>query len=235
MDPSQVWGDGVGMAIYHPRMNRFSKNTIRRPLKALAACAMVFVLSSCYMPIRFDAEIDISRTGYYDFIFDGYLAKVELYQDLKDNKIDREEELVQVSQIKDDFTRDSAVSEFKYYEKGHFHITYKRAGDLLQAKTMTFFRRNEYILGLSYNKNTGQIAMLGKSLKRDIKDRLRASGLDSSGELRVFTDARVISHNATTVKPFSSKGPNYKLYTWKIPNLLAPTPLLKIQAHPPQS
>jgi hypothetical protein len=206
-----------------------------RPIKGLFAAALVLILSGCYMPIRFDSEIDISRTGYYDFIFDGYLAKVELYQDLKDKKISRDEELIQVSQIKDDFVRDSAASEFKYYEKGHFHIKYARSGDLLQAKTMTFFRRNEYILGLSYNKNTGQIAMLGKSLKRDIKDRLRAAGLDSSGELRVFTDARVVSHNATTVKPFDSKGPNYKLYTWKIPNLLAPTPVLKIQIHPPQS
>ncbi len=66
--------------------------------------------------------------------------------------------------------------------------------------------------------------MLGKSLKRDIKDRLRASGLDSSGELGLFTDGEVVSHNATTVRPFPSKGPGYKLYTWKIQNLLAPTP-----------
>ena len=95
---------------------------------------------------------------------------------------------------------------------------------------MTFFRRNEYILGISYNSETGQISMLGKSLSRDIKDRLRESGLDTSGELRVFTDANVVSHNATTVKPFPSKGPNYKMYTWKIQNLLAPTPALKIQA-----
>lgn len=108
-------------------------------------------------------------------------------------------------------------------------MKYTRSGDLIRTRTMTFFRRNEYILGLSYNKETGQIAMLGKSLQRDNKDRLRAAGLDTSGELRVFSNARVTSHNATTVKPFPSKGPDYKLYTWKISNLLAPTPALKIQ------
>ncbi|MBO6520596.1 MAG: hypothetical protein JJ900_08375 [Rhodospirillales bacterium] len=212
-----------------------TNNLPRRPLKALCALALILVLSSCYMPIRFDAEIDINRTGYYDFIFDGYLAKVQLYQDLKDGKIGRDEEAEQVKLIKEDFGRDPAASEFKYYEKGHFHIAYKRSGDLLKTKTMTFFRRNEYILGISYNKNTGQITMLGKSLKRDTKDRLRAAGLDTSGELRLFTDGRVVSHNATSVKPFNSKGPNYKMYTWKIPNLLAPTPVLKIQIHDPQS
>jgi len=198
--------------------------------KRLAAVAVLFVLSGCYMPIRFDAEIDINRSGYYTFIFDGYLAKVELYQDLQEGKIGPDEELEQVALIKADFERDSAVSDFKYYEKGHFWVKYERSGDLLKAKTMTFFRRNEYILGISYNNETGQISMLGKSLSRDIKDRLRESGLDTSGELRVFTDASVVGHNAATVKPFPSKGPDYKMYTWKIQNLLAPTPALKIQA-----
>ena len=210
-------------------MNDSLIRSLCRPLKGLLAAALVVLVSGCYMPIRFDAEIDISRSGYYDFIFDGYLAKVELYQDIQEKKISREEELLQVTQIREDFERDSAVSDFKYYEKGHFHINYKRSGDLLKAKTLTFFRRNEYILRLAFNKDTAQITMLGKSLSRDIKDRLRASGLDTSGELRIFTDGKVVSHNATTVKPYTAKGPAYKVYTWKIQNLLAPTPVLKIQ------
>lgn len=197
--------------------------------KTLLALALLTLVTGCYMPVRFDAEIDITRAGYYQFFFDGYLAKVELYQDLQDKKISRDEEVAAVQQIREDFERDSAVSDFKYYEKGHFRIQYKRSGDLLKAKTFTFFRRNEYILGIAYNKDTGQITMIGKSLARDVKDRLRAVGLDSSGELRVFSDGNVISHNATTVKPFPSKGAGYKLYTWKISNLLAPTPVLKIQ------
>lgn len=200
-----------------------------RRARALSVIAVMLVLTGCYMPIRFDAEIDISRAGYYEFFFDGYLAKVQLYQGLKDGEINREEEKAQVKIIEQDFTRDSATKEFEYFKQGHFKVNYQRSGDLLKTKTMTFFRRNEYILGISYNSDTRQISMLGKSLKRDIKDRLRASGLDSSGELRIFSDGEVVSHNATTVKPFPSKGPGYKLYTWKIQNLLAPTPALKIQ------
>jgi hypothetical protein len=200
-----------------------------RRLRALSVVTVMLVLTGCYMPIRFDAEIDVSRGGYYEFFFDGYLAKVQLYQGLKDGEINREEERAQVKIIEQDFTRDSATKEFEYFKQGHFKVNYQRSGDLLKTKTMTFFRRNEYILGIAYNSETRQISMLGKSLKRDIKDRLRASGLDSSGELRLFTDGEVVSHNATTVRPFPSKGPEYKLYTWKIQNLLAPTPSLKIQ------
>lgn len=198
-------------------------------LKRLACLVAVFAVTGCYMPIRFDAEIDINRAGYYQFFFDGYLAKVQLYQDLQDGKIGPDEEQRQAKLIEEDFKRDSAVEAFEYFKKGHFRVKYTRSGDLIKSRTFTFFRRNEYILGLSYNKDTGQIAMLGKSLKRDTKDQLRAAGLDSSGELRVFSNARVTSHNATTVKPYPAKGPDYKLYTWKISNLLAPTPALKIQ------
>lgn len=210
-------------------MKMIPEMLVFRRLRALSVVAVMLLLTGCYMPIRFDAEIDISRGGYYEFFFDGYLAKVQLYQGLKNGEINREEERAQVKIIEQDFTRDSATKEFEYFKQGHFKVNYQRSGDLLKTKTMTFFRRNEYILGISYNSNTRQISMLGKSLKRDIKDRLRASGLDSSGELRLFTDGDVVSHNATTVRPFPSKGPAYKLYTWKIQNLLAPTPSLKIQ------
>ena len=208
-----------------------SGQSISKRLRAFVMLVTMLVVTGCYMPIRFDAEIDISRGGYYEFFFDGYLAKVELYQGLKDGEINREEELAQAEIIRQDFTRDSATKEFEDFKQGHFKVNYQRDGDLLKTKTMTFFRRNEYILGISYNFETGMISMLGKSLKRDIKERLRASGLDSSGELRIFTDGLVTSHNATTVKPFPSKGNGYKLYTWKIQNLLHPTPALKIKVH----
>ena len=210
-------------------MNLIPRTHLFRRFRALSVIAMMLVLTGCYMPIRFDAEIDVSRGGYYEFFFDGYLAKVQLYEGLKNGEINREEERAQVKIIEQDFTRDSATKEFEYFKQGHFKVNYQRSGDLLRTKTMTFFRRNEYILGISYNSETRQISMLGKSLKRDIKDRLRASGLDTSGELRFFTDGDVVSHNATTVRPFPSKGPGYNLYTWKIQNLLAPTPSLKIQ------
>lgn len=193
------------------------------------AVGMCLILAGCYLPVRYDAEIDISRTGYYEFFFDGYIAKVQLYQDIVDGKIDRQEEQKQVEIIRNDFQRDSATQAFEYFTKGHFRVNYERSGDLLRSKSFTFFRRNEYMLGFSYNDETGQISMLGKSLSRDVKDRIRAAGLDSSGELRLFTDGRVVSHNANTVRPFPSKGPGYQLYTWKFANILAPTPALKIQ------
>ncbi len=86
----------------------------------LVPVLLAIFVSGCYMPIRFDAEIEIRRNGNYDFKFDGYLASVELYKGLKEEKISPEEEKKKSEIIRVDFTRDPSVKEFKYYKLGHF-------------------------------------------------------------------------------------------------------------------
>jgi len=157
-------------------------------------------LGGCYIPIRFDAEIEIHRTGHYDFIFDGYLASVELYKGLREGKISPAEEEKKKEIIRIDFTRDTSVKEFKYFEKGHFKVNWHRNGDLIRSKSVSFFNStSEYILGMRYNKKTRQISISTKSVAKSAKKRLNELGLDWSGKLRIFTDAKVLSHNATTI------------------------------------
>lgn len=203
----------------------------RKILGSIVLSALVAaLLGGCYMPIRFDAEIEIHRTGHYDFKFDGYLAKVELYQGLKEGKVDFEEEKKQIEIIKNDFARDPNVKEFKYFKLGHFKVNWTTSGDLIRNRTVSFFNRSsEYMLGLAYNKKSRRISMSGKSLKRDIKDQLDQMGLGWTGKIRVFTDAKVVSHNATSVKKNKRLGGRFMTYTWDIKNIYAPTPSLIIQ------
>ena len=188
------------------------------------------VVGGCYLPIRYDAEIEIHRTGHYDFKFDGYLARVELFQGLKEGTIGPEKEKRMIEQIKADFGRDPSVKEFKYLKMGHFKVNWQRAGDLIKTKTVSFFNpTSEFMLGIRYNSKTRQISMLGKSIKRDAKKKLDAMGLGSRGQIRIFTDAKVISHNATKVEKNKRLGGRYMTYIWVIKNIFAPTPSLVIQ------
>lgn len=191
---------------------------------------LVAVLGGCYLPIRFDAEIEIHRTGHYDFKFDGYLAKVELFKGLKEGKIDSLEEEKQIEIITTDFGRDSSVKEFKYLKMGHFKVNWQRQGDLIKTKSVSFFNStSEYMLGIRYNFKTRRISMSGKSLRRDTKKQLDEMGLGSRGQIRIFTDAKVISHNATKVEKNKRLGGRFKSYIWDIKNIYAPTPSLVIQ------
>jgi hypothetical protein len=96
------------------------------------------LLSGCYIPIRFDAEIELHRTSAYDFKFDGYLASVELYKGLKEGKIDAATEREKSEIIKTDFKRDPSVKEFKYFKQGHFKVNWHRNGDLIRSKSVSF-------------------------------------------------------------------------------------------------
>ncbi len=189
-------------------------------------------LGGCYIPIRFDAEIEIHRTGAYDMKFDGYMASVELYKGLKEGKISPEEEKKKIEIIRVDFTRDSSVKEFKYFKLGHFKVNWHRNGDLIRSKSVSFFNStSEYIIGMRYNKKTRQISISTKSVAKSAKKRLYDLGLNWSGQVRVFTDAKVLSHNATTVKKNKRLGGRFMTYTWDIKNIFTPTSNMVIQLY----
>jgi len=193
-------------------------------LTAFIALPLLILLSGCYMPVRFDAEIELTRTGYFSFIFDGYLAKVALFDGLRRGKITPAQEKKEAEDIKADFARDILSSKFKYFKRGHFNIHWEHKGDLLKARSVTFVRRNEQVLSINYNSKTGRISVAGRSLKLETKKQLADIGLNMTGEIRVISDLLVVTHNATKVKKYRKKGQNFKTYTWKIDNIFAPTP-----------
>lgn len=205
-----------------PRLPR-SAPVYRLMAKAAALCAAALVAASCYVPARFDAEITLDKQGYYDMKFDGYLADVTLYQELKEGKLTPAQEKEKVAVIERDFTRDASTKSFQYYREGHFHVNWERSGDLIDTKTVTFLRRNEQILMLKYVANSGYIVLEGKSLKAENKQRLAESGLNIQGQIRVKTDMNVKSHNATSEKK-DPKDPRFHWLVWDIQNVMAPQP-----------
>ena len=199
--------------------------SLKRPLLRYLLPILIAVgVSGCYLPVRFDAEIEVSRQGYYEFFFDGYIARIELFDGLNKGGISREEEEKQKELLKTDFERDSNTKSFKYFKRGHFHVNWEKKGDLTKAKTVTFFRRNENMVSISYNSTSGRVQVAGRSLQRKQRRQLHDMGLGMTGQLRVITDTNVIAHNATSVKKMPKRGDRFKMYTWKIKNIFDQTP-----------
>jgi len=199
--------------------------SFKRPLLRYLLPIMIAIgVTGCYLPVRFDAEIEISRQGYYEFFFDGYIARIELFDGLNKGKISREEENEQKELLKTDFERDSNTKSFKYFKRGHFHVNWEKKGDLTKAKTVTFFRRNENMVSISYNSTSGRVQVAGRSLQRKQRQALHDMGLGMSGKLRVITDTNVIAHNATSVKEMPKRGARFKMYSWEIKNIFEKTP-----------
>ena len=170
-------------------------------LRILALGAfLAAVLGGCYIPVRFDAEIELTRGGYYDMIFDGYMADVGLFDGINKGKISPAEERKKVESIKTDITRDKSAKEFAYVEQGHFKINWRKSGDLIRARMVVFLRRNEKFFTIKYVKTTGLVSMEGVALAPSNAKKLFDMGLNSQGQIRVKTDAKVISHNATKIR-----------------------------------
>ena len=189
---------------------------------------MSVVLTGCYLPVRFDAEVEISRHGYYEMFFDGFIADIELFDSLNKLTTSRDEENEQMELIKRDFKRDTSTNSFKYIKKGHFHVNWHKSGDLTKVKTVTFFHKNETMLSISYNSTSARVQVAGRSLGSEQRQQLNNIGLGMTGQLRVITDTNVIAHNATKVKIFLKRGKSFKIYTWEIKNIFDKTPSITL-------
>jgi len=191
--------------------------------RSVSLAAVAVTVASCYLPARFDSEIELDKAGYYSMKFDGYLADVGLYQDLADGKISPDEEKEKIAVIERDFLRDTSTKEFQYYREGHFKLTWERKGDLLEAKTVTFIRRNELIFQLKYVQNSGYIVLEGKSLTKENRERIQQMGLNMQGQIRVKTDMPIKSDNATSKKK-DPRDPRFTWLVWDVASVMSPRP-----------
>jgi hypothetical protein len=194
-----------------------------RRLAAVAALALL--AGSCYLPVRFDAEIEVTRSGHYGIEFDGYIVDLPLYEALFKQKVGGREEEKKVETVKTDFQRDRGTKDIQYHRRGIFRVKWQDQGDLTRAKMVTFIRRNAAMLTVSYADTTGLVSIYGASLTKENIERISALSLGTEGELRVHTNAKVVAHNATAVADNPKKGPNFKTYTWKVAGFQNPPKL----------
>ena len=186
------------------------------PMKRLLTLALVLLAAGCYLPVRFDAEIEVFRTGHYSIEFDGYVAELPLYEGLQKAKLGGPEEEKKIAAVTADFKRDKGTKDIQYHRKGIFRVKWQDQGDILKAKMVTFIRRNAAMLTVSYADPTGLVSIYATSLSKENIDRVAALGLGTEGQIRIHTDAKVVSHNATSVVDNAKKGPGFKTYTWKV-------------------
>lgn len=195
-------------------------------LRLTAVLVAVSALASCYLPVRFDAEIELARTGHYTAIFDGYIADMGLYEGLYKKTVNAQAEKQKVETIITDLKRSSDVKVAKYIQNGIFHVTWNHKGDVIREKMHTFIRRNEAFLTLKYLEDEGRIIISGRKLRNTQVEQLASIGLGTAdGQLRIKTAAKVTDHNAHKVTKRKSGG---FIYTWNIRSFKDPAPRLVV-------
>ena len=190
-------------------------------LKRLGVLAIVVPLLSCYIPDKFKGELRLSRYGDFDLNFKGDLLWAPLLDGYRKGLITPENEPEKLENIRKDLIRDIAVRKIEPRGKGRFTIEYERAGRLGKVQLVALLRRDTRMIAMR-SKESGEIAIHANSLKPSDARILSELGLTMEGEFRITTDAKVLEHNATEVRPFGA----HKVYIWKIENSLSATPHL---------
>ncbi len=199
------------------------RSLLKRTRSALLLLALL-VLSGCYLPASFDAELELSRTGHYKISFDGFIVDTGLYNAIRLDKIDKPKIQEKVTVVLRDFTRDSSTKSVSHFGKGAFKVVWSKSGDIIRSRQVMFFRRNENILSISYNKNTGRIGLAGRYISKKNGDRIQAMGLDVKGVIRIKTDAKVLSHNAQ--KTFKEDA--VTVYFWELKSVYDRAPKMEV-------
>lgn len=209
-----------------------------RPLKRLYGVLLLLLitplLTSCYVPNDFIAEIRLSRAGDYALIYKGNLTWAPLYKDIRQGLLTQSEIADKEAVLVRDLKRDSSFTEVTPLGSGTFHVTYQREGHFTGTESVTFVRRSAALLMMDL-KPDGTVRILAtQDPKLQNPKQLEDLGLRTQGRLRVITDLPVLKTNAPRVRQGLPNYPDYKIYDWVINSVRTPKPFLIAQLYDPR-
>lgn len=179
----------------------------------LIAVACTALLSSCFIPDQYEAEIRLSKDGSYGVTFIGVLNYAPLFGQIARGKIDEEHAKENDRMMFEQLKRDEAFKEVTPLGKGRYRVKYERTGRFAGSHQMvTFVSRQEPIFRI-LTTETGNIEVNGSGRARTYAKSLEEVGIKSQGLFRITTDMPVIEHNAQSQR--KSVAPGYTQYDWR--------------------
>ena len=202
-------------------------SALRRTAILLLALAAI---SGCYFPSDFTADLQIDREGRYRFTYVGKLTDVSMARRMARGELQGLGLQKRVEITERDLRRDSAYKKIQYQEKARFDITYQREGYIVGERSFDFVRIDSRFLTVKYNRNTGEITVIGGKPNENVAKALEEAGMEFNGTLRIWTNAQPTKHNSKKVRPQG----RLVVYTWDIKNVRQNVPLFKFKPQPLQ-
>jgi len=182
-------------------------------------------LDGCYLPTDFNAMIQVAKDGRYVLNYSGQLTSVGLAKSLTQGKLSKKEEAERIQKTQIGLMRrNSAFRSVQYERQGRFKVDYESIGDLERTPFVTFVDGSSKFLTIKHLKKKGTVTVGGEKMKDQYVRELVKLGLKPGGTLRVRTDAKVLEHNADSVR-----GHRTREYLWEIKGFRGPPPKLVLQ------
>lgn len=189
-----------------------------------AGLVCLTLLTSCFVPDQYEAEIRLSKDGSYGITFIGVLIYAPLYSQIVRGNIDEEHAKENDRMFYEQLKRESAFKEVAQLGKGRYRVRYEREGRFAGSHQMvTFVSRQEPIFRI-LTKESGDVEVNGSGQGARYAKAFNEIGIKSQGLLRITTDAEVIQQNAQFIR--KSTAPGYTMYDWRRRELTEPPPHL---------
>lgn len=197
---------------------------MKRLSRFLAAVVCLALVTSCYVPDNFEAEIRVTKDGSYGLTFIGVLTYAPLFGQIARGEIDAEHAKENERMFLEQLKRDDAFKQVTSLGKGRYQVRYERTGRFAGAHQMvTFVSRQEPMFRVRTTED-GTLEINGSGRGQLYAKRLEEVGLKTQGLFRIVTDAAVTSSNAQFTR--QSPAPGFTIYDWRIRSFTDPPPHL---------
>lgn len=192
--------------------------------RLVAGAVCIGLLSTCWLPETFEAEIRFTSTGAFGITYIGTLTYAPLYGQIVRNDISKEDAERQNRQFLAFLKQDKAFKYVNALGRGRFQVKFSKEGQFAgNLQSYNFVNRQGPIFRLKTFED-GRIGLFGSGQAKIYAKRFEEVGLKMEGLVRVVTDAEVIEHNATFIR--AAPVPGFTQYDWKIRSLRDDPPRL---------
>lgn len=194
-------------------------------LSRIAAFLCIILLATgCYLPVDFQTDINIDNGGNYAFRYKGDMIAVTLLSKISKGKVEGQQEIKEQAAIyKRDLERDKGFKKVEHKKYARYKVLYEHQGNIHKQKSFDFVRSNARFLAIN-RRSDGLIEIIGDRPPKKYVDALIERGVDARGVVRVWTNGKVVSHNAHEVRKGSPA-----LYQWNVRSMREPTPSIIMQ------
>lgn len=178
---------------------------MKRSMLILAFAAIL--LSSCFIPDNYEAEIWLHKDGSYEFFFEGELAYAPAIEKIFDGEFEAKD-MDDMFEIEDDLNQADGFMEAEYLDNGKFRV--EVIMPVMPGEDYYFLSEDIPVFSFKHDED-GNLVIRGMTLDEDDLESVKSFGINMKGELTVLADkgVKVKSHNALMKKKEKKKGTKY--------------------------
>lgn len=193
-------------------------------LFGLGLLVAIIWLSSCFYPEKFNATLNIDKSGSYSFVYDGTLVFLK-FDSEKDEPLLTDQDPQKIKKLEEELKKDPNFQKVKYTGKDRFKVLYRREGVIEPNVKTRLLDKSCRIISIR-QITPGKILVKGANLDEVDMENLKKVNYRLQGKLTVTTNAKVIRHNADRSPWFPGFS---KTYEWQFSLAPFPEPWMLLQ------